>query len=162
MHLLHAELRMMRAILGPRPMMNIKRIPILPSSYYERDRQPITESDMHTDCINFFAKLGWKLIAHEWPAVSSWERCGRGDMVFQRGPVYLVMEAKRKKNKKVQDQALYYGAVWKLQHAHADSIVAYGIWTGKTQDILGIVPCKRSAANICWPRFIGTTNDWCD
>lgn len=146
--MLVAEYRMMRAI------MRSKHTSILPRSYYSSSRMPATEREMHLDCIDFMKRLGWELIDYEWQAVRMMERCGRGDMVFQRGCIYLVMEAKRRRNKKVKDQAQYYGSVWKLQRAQDRTVVAYGIWTTSSQEIMGVVATKRAAADICWPRFL--------
>jgi hypothetical protein len=130
-----------------------KRVSILPHSFYDRNIDKC-EPDLHDDCTDFMHTLGWKRVAHEWPVVPHMERCGRGDMVFHKGNVYFVMEAKRRNNKKVQDQALYYAASWKLQNTKKNEHVIYGIWTIRAQDILGVIRCKRVAADICWPRFI--------
>lgn len=142
-----AETRMM---LGYRQN---KRVSILPHSLYDKNTDK-REYQLHEDCTYFMESLGWQRVAHEWMVVSAMERCGRGDMVFRRGNVYFVMEAKRRTNKKVQDQALYYGASWKLQHTRDHEPVVYGIWTIRHQDVLGVIKSKRDAANICWPRFV--------
>ncbi len=144
-----AETRMM---LGYRQN---KRVSLLPCSYYDRSTDIVRhEPQLHEDCTEFLASMGWTRVAHEWIVVPKMERCGRGDMVFRRGNMYFVVEAKRRTNRKVQDQARYYAASWKLQHAGLDDHVVYGIWTIKTQDILGVISCKRAAADICWPRFV--------
>lgn len=125
---------------------------VLPS-YYKNTSERLQEGVLHRDCMQFMKRLGWRLAAHEWQVVTGMEHFGRGDMVFEKGPFYLVMEAKRKRNRKVFDQARFYGAAWKLQRARAGCAVAYGIWTVSSQELLGVVPNKRVAADICWERF---------
>lgn len=126
-----------------------------PRSFYAGRAHPKHEPQMHEDCIRHLRRRGWKMVAHEWIVVAGHEEYGRGDLVFQRWPlpIYLVIEAKRRHGHKVREQARFYGAAWKVQHAPPHALVAFGIWTIPCQEVLGWVGCHGSAARICWERF---------
>lgn len=146
-----------------------QRGPLRTPSFYEGKPRPTSEVQMHHDCRDWMEALGWRLVAHEWPVVRGREEFGRGDLVFQKravpwfptdtipkGPIYLVIEAKRRRGAKVRTQARFYAGAWALQYAEQappKAVVAYGIWTTSSQEILGYVPSHRAAADICWTRF---------
>ena len=126
---------------------NTKKLFYINSSKYYT---PSEENTMHTDCINFMYKLNWKLIAQEWTVIENDSDIGKGDLVFKNGNTYCVIECKRRTNNKVYEQAKFYGSSWKLHYAKKDDEhVLYGIWTPKTQELLGILYSEKEALNLC-------------
>lgn len=116
---------------------------MFPRSFYRPHNCPSTELHLHRDCIYAFKNVGWQLVAHEWKA-KTWEgKEGVGDLVFKKGNIYLVIECKRKSKPKVYDQAIFYSKAWAQRNV--GKIVLYGIWTCKSQELLGRV----IIANFC-------------
>lgn len=146
MNAVRAEYRIMR-MLVTRKWGNF----VVPNPYTKKT--VANEQQLHCDCTQFMEALGWKRVAHEWDVVHGFTQYGRGDMVFAKGPWALVVEAKRRRSPKVYEQARFYAAAWKLQRATDWTSVAYGVWTPQSQELLGIVKDKRTAADICWARF---------
>lgn len=114
-----------------------KRGLLFPRSYYANRPCPSTELVLHRDCIRTFHNYGWNVIAHEWKAKTHDGRNGVGDLVFQRGRTFLVMECKRRDKQKVYDQAAYYAQAWAEKEDVFATIVLFGIWTCKHQELLG-------------------------
>lgn len=110
---------------------------ILAPSFYGSGTCPATELQLHRDCVGVFRRMGWKLVAHEWP--TKYGRTGVGDLVFRRANVYFVMECKRRHKQKVYEQAVFYAHAWRHKHAARclGMIVLYGIWTCQHQVVLG-------------------------
>lgn len=122
--------------------------------YYSKRRLPATETIMHRDCSDFMWRLGWDYVAHEWEVVKGQSRYGCGDMVFQKGPFVMIMEAKRRNSKKVYEQAQFYAAAWLLQYAQSNTqVICYGVWTPYVQEVLGVINNKSDAAKIFWDRL---------
>jgi hypothetical protein len=124
---------------------------IVPSFYAKR--VPQSETVMHMDCSEFMRSLGWKRVAHEWEVVKGRPQYGCGDMVFEKGPFVMIVEAKRRNSSKVYEQAQFYAAAWKLQYAQNAQVINYAIWTPATQAILGQIVSNRHAADIFWKRI---------
>lgn len=112
-----------------------KRGNLFARPFYIKHPLPATELQMHKDCIRTFQKVGWRLVAHEWKAKTKDGRVGVGDLVFEKGNVYIVMECKRRNKQKVYDQSLYYARAW--SEKHGSSRVLYGVWTCKSQELIG-------------------------
>lgn len=131
------------------------RAPLLPTSYYDDVRKvcPPNELRMHRDVVRVLGQVGWKPVAHEWPARHGCKQ-GVGDLVFQRGNTFFVIECKRRHKQKVYDQARFYAAAWismlvkemvgsrkyKGDQRTFAFCVLYGVWTCQTQEILG---CRK-------------------
>lgn len=114
---------------------------------------PSNENTMHNHCIEFMHRLNWDLVAQEWAVIENDDEMGKGDLVFQKGNAYCVIECKRKTNNKVYQQSKYYASSWKLQHApHDDQPVLYGVWTPKTQEVIGILYSEDEAHGLCTRR----------
>lgn len=118
-----------------------RRGPMFPKSVYYQHaphlKRPLFESeaDLHEDCAKCLHNVGWKVVAHEWPALARTGKRGVGDLVFERSGMYLVIECKRKSKPKVYEQAAFYSQVWAEQHTRA--LTMYGIWTCYHQELLG-------------------------
>jgi len=102
-------------------------------------------------CAEHYIALGWKVKAHEWIVIPGKEKWGRGDLVFQKGREYLVIEVKRKPHPNVFEQAKFYGAAWKMLYARPGYRVRYGVWTCTLKRIMGTVTdpfrqCRRKNA----------------
>ena len=124
-----------------------KKGALLPHSFYKyAQTTPRNELEMHEDCIRCFRRLGWKLVAHEWKAKHQNGKHGVGDLVFQRGKVFVVMECKRRNKQKVYDQAVFYAMAWAHMHRKkCGNVTLYGVWTLSTQELLG----RLYLANFC-------------
>ena len=110
-----------------------------------------TEETVHMVCAEHYIALGWKVKAHEWIVIPGKEKWGRGDLVFQKGREYLVIEVKRKPHPNVFEQAKFYGAAWKMLYARPGYRVRYGVWTCTLKRIMGTVTdpfrqCRRKNA----------------
>ena len=110
-----------------------------------------TEESVHMDCAAHYIARGWKVKAHEWIVIPGKEKWGRGDLVFQKGREYIVIEAKRKPHPNVFEQAKFYGAAWKMLYARPGYRVRYGVWTCTLKRIMGTVTdpfrqCRRKNA----------------
>lgn len=116
---------------------------------------PSEEETMQKDCIEFMNAINWQLIAQEWTVIENNYDIGKGDLVFRSGKTYCVIECKRRTNTKVYEQAKFYGSSWKLHYAkNDDECVIYGIWTPKSQEVLGILYSESDALNLCKRRKI--------
>lgn len=113
--------------------------PMFPWSYYDRyhfGACPPHEDHLHAHCQDAMRQLGWRTVAHEWAAKTAAGKQGVGDLVFQRGSLYMVVECKRKQKNKVFDQAWFYGQAWRDAHPDA-AFVLVCVWTCKTQHMIG-------------------------
>ena len=102
-------------------------------------------------CAEHYIARGWKVKAHEWIVIPGKEQWGRGDLVFQKGREYMVIEVKRKPHPNVFEQAKFYGAAWKMLYARPGYRVRYGVWTCTLKRIMGTVTdpfrqCRRKNA----------------
>lgn len=115
---------------------------------YGKCHTPHHEDLMHNDCIRFMEKLNWELVAHEWMVYENNSHMGQGDLVFKNENTYCVIECKRRTNSKVYEQSQYYGSSWKLKYAKQGENVLYGIWTPKTQQLLGVLSTDKDAITL--------------
>jgi hypothetical protein len=92
---------------------------------------------------------GWRKVAHEWNVIPRDDAQGRGDLVFQKNDTYCVIECKRRMGAKVEEQARFYAAAWKLKYAEEGFHVLYGIWTCKRKRILGVISNRGEAYELC-------------
>lgn len=110
---------------------------------------PSQELVLHHECTKFMRVRGWRRVAHEWNVVPGDDAQGKGDLVFMKDRLYCVIECKRRMGPKVEEQARFYGAAWKLRHAKDDYQVLYGIWTCRRKRILGVISTKEEAMKLC-------------
>lgn len=111
---------------------------------------PLKEIVLHVECISFMRQRGWRNIAHEWNVIPNKEEHGKGDLVFAKDHLYCVIECKRRSaSPKVEEQARFYGAAWKLRYALDDRPVLYGIWTCQRKRILGVILTDEQAKSMC-------------
>lgn len=110
---------------------------------------PLQEIVLHRECNAFMRTRGWKRVAHEWLVIPGDEAHGKGDLVFKKDQLYCVVECKRRMGTKVEEQARFYGAAWKLRYAEDGYYVLYGIWTCKRKRILGVIESDDEARKLC-------------
>lgn len=110
---------------------------------------PRKESVLHNDCSQFMRARGWRRVAHEWNVIEGDDAQGKGDLVFVKDRLYCVIECKRRMGTKVEEQARFYAAAWKLRHAKEGFYVLYGIWTCSRKRILGVVATDDEARKLC-------------
>lgn len=110
---------------------------------------PTKESVLHHECTKFMRVRGWRRVAHEWNVVHGDDAQGKGDLVFVKDRLYCVIECKRRMGPKVEEQARFYGAAWKLRHAKEGFHVLYGIWTCSRKRILGVIATTEEAQKLC-------------
>jgi hypothetical protein len=114
---------------------------------------PSNEEVMQNDCIHFMTGLNWNLVAQEWTVIEDRSETGKGDLVFQKGDSYIVIECKRRTNTKVYNQSRYYASSWKLYYApNPRQPVYYGIWTPRLQMIMGVLYSEDDAQRLCTRR----------
>jgi len=110
---------------------------------------PKQEIELHQNCVDKMLSYGWSLVDHEWNVIPNKDEYGKGDLVFKKHNMYMVIECKRKETPKVYEQAQFYAAAWKLRYAENKYPVIYAIWTCNKQQILGVIKTKKEASYIC-------------
>ena len=119
-------------------------------------------------CAEHYIAQGWKVKAHEWIVIPGKEKWGRGDLVFQKGREYMVIEVKRKPHPNVFEQAKFYGAAWKMLYARPGYRVRYGVWTCTLKRVMGTVTdpfrqcrrknaCRQIISRLPKTRVVGTS-----